>query len=486
MAFLSVMYDDTPHEREYVLYLRKSKGRAGIARQRRDSLAHLKHVGGRVVAEFIDADRTAFAKVGAGPARRAEFDAMLDMLRADTRPIPLGVLAWHADRLDRAVDSAERLIEVCAAGRHPVETARSGSYQLWTPTGRKRFRYDVVDAAYEVDHMIERIEASKREAAAEGRWLGGRRPFGYEPNGITIRPSEAAEIRRVADELLAGTSVRAVARDLNARGVPTSTGGTWIPNAVRRMILRPRNAGLMEHRGEVIGRAQWPAILDEATWRAVRALLLDPSRLTISAPRRHLLSGIAECGICGARMAAATVGSGRDRRRVYKCTQTPHIARNVTALERYITMIVLEWLSQPEAGELLAPTGDDGAVARAVERETLRQRQREAAEMFAAGEIARAQLAAVTAATGKRLAELDQLDAATVHTSALGVFRGGDDVRRVWESLDIERQRAVIREIMRVVVLPIKRGRPKGWTREYGTEWGYFNPDGVLIERRER
>ena len=470
--------------RTAVIYVRISRDKEGaglgVERQRADCEDLARRLGWTVTEVYVDNDISAYS----GKPRPAYHRMLADLQGGRAT----AVLVWHTDRLHRSPAELEEYITICETAGVITQTVKAGHIDLSTPSGRMIARQLGAVARFEVEHMSERRRRAKEATAQAGEWLGGRRPFGYEADGVTIRPSEAAEIRRVADELLAGTSVRAVTRDLNARGVPTSTGGTWTANAVRRMILRARNAGLMEHRGEVIGRAQWPAILDEATWRAVRALLLDPSRLTIGAPRRHLLSGIAECGICGARMIAATVGSGRGSRsrRVYKCTQTPHIARDVTALERYITMIVLEWLSQPEAAELFAPVGDDGAAARAVERETLRRRQREAAEMFAAGEMTRAQLAAVTAATGKRLAELDQLDAATVHTSALGVFRGGDDVRRVWEGLDIERQRAVIREIMRVVVLPIKRGRPKGWTPEYGREWGYFNPDGVLIERRER
>ncbi|MEU8276491.1 magnesium chelatase domain-containing protein [Microbispora bryophytorum] len=496
--------DYSPSPRDYVLYLRKSKGRAGIARQRRDSTTHCDRIGGRIVAEFVDADRTAFSKVGAGPSPRDDYQAMLEYLRADSRPLPVGVLAWHADRLHRDPSESETFITVCAAGRHPVETARSGSYDLTTPTGRKRFRNDVVDAAYEVDHMIERIEAAKTEAAREGRWLGGRRPFGYEPDGVTIRPSEAALLQQAAEDFLAGRSLNSIAKEWSTRGITTSTGTTWSMMQLRRVLLRPRNAGIMEHRGEEVGRAEWPAVLDEPTWRAVCALLNDPARKTTPGPaRRWLGSGIYECGVCGEAgqrdehgraitMIAATSGMGGkgDRSSVpaYRCRldRHAHPIRNAEHLDKYVSMVAIEWLSQPGVAATFTGRGDDGvARARAVEREALRTRETEAAEMFAAGELTRTQLAAMNAKWAARRAELDQADAAVARVSALTPFRDGD-AARVWEGLDLDQRRAVIREIMRVVVLPSKgRGRPKGWTPEYGKEWGYFDPSSIRIEHQE-
>jgi site-specific DNA recombinase len=109
---------------------------------------------------------------------------------------------------------------------------------------------------------------------------------------VTIRESEAAEIRKATDDLLAGMSLHAIARDWNARGVTTSTGNPWKPTEVRKLLARPRNAGLMEHRGEVVGRAEWAAIVDEPLWQAVRALLADEKRRTTTGNARRWLGGV--------------------------------------------------------------------------------------------------------------------------------------------------------------------------------------------------
>jgi len=72
------------------------------------------------------------------------------------------------------------VIRVCAAGGHRAETLTGGSCDVSAANGRKRFRDDADDAACEVGHGRERVLAARAEGAADGRWLGGERPSGWE------------------------------------------------------------------------------------------------------------------------------------------------------------------------------------------------------------------------------------------------------------------------------------------------------------------
>jgi site-specific DNA recombinase len=100
---------------------------------------------------------------------------MLAVLRS--RP-GLTVAAWHADRLTRDPGDTGELIRVGAAGGHLVETPAGGSCDLPAAHGRKRFGDDADDAACGVGHGRARVLAARAEGAADGRWLGGTRPFG--------------------------------------------------------------------------------------------------------------------------------------------------------------------------------------------------------------------------------------------------------------------------------------------------------------------
>ena len=114
----------------------------------------------------------------------------------------------------------------------------------------------------------------------------GRRAFGYAKGGRRVIESEAEEFRRAVDELLAGTPLRLIAKRMNERGAQTTAGNPWHPSEVRTLLRNPRHAGLRVHRGEVVGKGTWPAIIDEDTHRAVVAILSDPDRQPRGRPRR--------------------------------------------------------------------------------------------------------------------------------------------------------------------------------------------------------
>ena len=495
---------------EWVLYLRKSKGRAGIARQRRETTAHLAAIGGRVVAEFVDVDTTAYAKPGQR-ARRDQYAAMLAFLRADRRDAPLGIAGWHTDRLNRSTADADELIEVAADGGHIVETARAGTYDLSTATGRKRFRQDAVDAAFEVDHMTERIEAAKLEAAADGEWLGGRRPFGFKADGVRHKRAEARAIDAACDAVLAEVPENQIRREWTAAGLTGTSGGAWHVTTLRRVLLRPRNAGLMVHRGKVVGRAKWLPVLcaekyrppkgvelapdveeawrgeAEDKWRAVAAVLSDPDRRTSPGPeRRWLGSGIYRCGHpldggeCG---RPVKIGGGNKQgggnRPVYRCSgEQRHVVRDAVILDGWVSGLVCDRLARPDAVALLDGEPDVDAARLRVEVKALRERKAELADMFTAGDIDGLQLKRGSAKLTEQIEELGERLAAAVTVSALDGIAGNPDAAAEWEGLDLARRRAVLAATVKVTILPAPKGRPKG----HRPGDPYFHPEAIRLE----
>lgn len=499
-----------------IIYCRISRDREGaglgIERQREDCEALARRLKYRVIDVYADNDMSAYS----GKPRAGYRQLLADLREGRATE----VLAWHTDRLHRSPVELEEYIDVCEPRGITTHTVKTGPIDLATPSGRMVARMLGAAARFESDHKSDRSKRAKQQKAEAGLWKGGRRPFGYESDGVTLRNDEAGEILKAAALLLSGVSLAGVTRDLNNRGVLTSTGSTWTPRNVTQVLKRPRNAGIMEHQGEEIGAAEWKPIFqredgtaDETTWRAVCALLNDPERRTTPGPaRRWLGSGIYRCGPCveaeaeRVHMICATTGWGKrgpdDRKTIptYKCaTSRRHVARNAAHLDKFVTMLAIEWLARPGFVEAFSVPRDKAAAqARAIERGTLRAQEAEAGEMFAAREMTRAQLATTNKAIAERRAELDEAEAASARVTALTPFlRAAEamagwesldlDRRRavvaaVWESLDLDRHRAVITAIMRVTVLPAGRGRPAGWTPEYGAEWGYFDPNSIKID----
>lgn len=185
-----------------------------------------------------------------------------------------------------------------------------------------------------VDEIRVRTHRGLTGKALKGLSAGGL-PYGYrvtETGQRAIREDQAAVVRRIFADYLAGQSARQIARALNAEGVPSARGRTWAVSAIfgdaRRGIgilanpiyvgrqvwnrsrwvrhpetrlrvrkERPRSEWIEHHHPEL-------AIVDPGTWAAVERRLQRQGRASGSAgrPPRHLLSGILRCGECGGPM----------------------------------------------------------------------------------------------------------------------------------------------------------------------------------------
>jgi DNA invertase Pin-like site-specific DNA recombinase len=76
-------------------------------------------------------------------------------------------------------------------------------------------------ARAESEHKSERIRRQREQVPAAGQYHGGHRSYGYTSDGVHIHEDAAARIREAAARVLAGESVRSIAKDWNARGVPS-------------------------------------------------------------------------------------------------------------------------------------------------------------------------------------------------------------------------------------------------------------------------
>jgi site-specific DNA recombinase len=392
------------------------------------------------------------------------------------------VIVWHLDRLHRQPAELEEYLDV--ARDVPTYSVTSGPLDLSTPSGKMTARIAAAVAAAEVERMKERKRAARDQAAAAGRWTGGRRPFGYQADGVTVVEVEAEAIRWAATALLEETSLNKIAAELNRRGVTTSTGGTWAPTEVRRMLVRPRNAGLMQHRGQEVGPARWPAILDETVWRGVVAKFSDTTRRkNLGRDRRWLLSGLARCEVCGETCKATSAGGhsrGRKMKPGYTCRSGKHVVRDAAELDAYVEAVIIERLRRPDAAELLAPDRRGDVAALLTRDAALRERLEQLGRDFATGDI---DAITLRAGTEQIRHDRERITAELAAASAGSVLAGvadAPDPATVWAGLDLSRKRAIVAVLIDVVILPAHKGRRPGWRAGEP----YFDPASVRIDWR--
>lgn len=427
-----------------VIYTRQSFDRhadnLAVDRQLKACRKLVKERGWTVAAEYVDNDTSATTGV-----QRPGFEAVL-------KARPARVVVWHIDRLLRVTRDLERVIEL---GTN-VHAVKAGHLDLSNPAGRAVARTVTAWSTYETEQKAERQRAANDQRAESGLPYRCQRAFGYEPDGITVRESEAAELRAAAEGVIRGRSLNGLATDLNNRGILTAPGNRWNQTTLKGALLSPRNHGERRHRGEVVGKAAWPAIFDPDTGAAVRAILTDPTRSQAGPPRRYLLSGVMQCGKCGEPVVGAFV---KTKGETYRCP-TLHLSRQSPPVDEYVTEVVAARLSLPDAVELFAGKGS-ADLARSLndERALIRARLDGLAEAFAAGDIDRQQLNAGTRRQRARLEEIDRDLAATVAEPDLADVVGAVDVLDAIEAKPLEVRRKIIDRVCRVTLLPVGSGR---------------------------
>lgn len=432
----------------------------GVARQIADCEAEAKRRGWSIVQRYTDNDVSATRS-----KRRPEYLRML--ADAEARRIS-GLIVWDVDRLTRTPRELEDVIDLADKAGLALASV-GGDIDLSTPQGRLTARLKGSVARHETEQMSRRIRRKFDERALAGS-RHGFVAYGYRRSAgrDTLDPAEARVIRRTAERLLAGETMRSIVATLNASGTASPRGIAWSSTALRQVMVRERNAGLRRHRGQVIGRGDWPAILTEDVYGRVMALLSDPSRRSNKgATRRHLLTGIARCGRegCEGNMIvnpgrAQTLKSGAVKRQppAYVCRTCTRVRRKQSTVDELVEAVMIGRLSRPDALAALA-TGDPAEAERAREAvAALEARLELAADGFAEGTLTGPQLKRITAKLQPQIAHERAVLATSAGRSGVAELAGPEAEKR-WRAAPLDVRRAVIETMCTVTILPSGSGR---------------------------
>ncbi|WP_072806695.1 recombinase family protein [Rhodococcoides yunnanense] len=450
-----------------IIYTRVSADQAGnqrsVTEQEKECRAVCERNGWKVAQVLTDND------IGASRHSRKDRPAY-NTLDAVLNPGDV-LVTWEASRAQRDLRAYVDLRDLCA--KRGVLWSYSGrTYDLTEGGDRFGTGLDALLAEREAEQIRERVLRAMKANKEAGR-PHGRTPYGYKAErndagdlqSWVIRQDQADVIRGVVDRVLSGESMRSVCRDLDSRGVPTPGGrqekpggeedrrGLWNSSTLRRLILNPTLAGKRVHAGKVVGDGTWAPIISEGTHYRLVALLTDESRLTHRGTRpASLLSGIALCGVCGARLA-----SKRSRRESYYSCPVRHcVARTVRLVDPYVESVLIQWLEGVDV--LTFAVEDDPDAQNAVqELAELRARLDEFADAAADGQMSPDALGKVEAKLNKKIAAVEErLSKRPVAAAVTDV--AGPDAEKHWAGLEIERKRQVVHELMDVRIDPATSG----------------------------
>lgn len=302
-------------------------------------------------------------------------------------------------------------------------------------------------------------------------------PHGPQHYGLLIEydPGTGRAVRRVIDEpaaavvreaarrILAGETPTAVAKDLNARGVPSPTGRRWVGNNLLRTISAPAMAGLRVYRGQVLDdvTGTWPAILTVDEYRRLQQIRHDPERRTHrnGAHVKSLLVGIGRCGVCGGPLGTVTRKRATDRVTIYRCRAQFCVSRHAAEVDQLVTDVIIARLSRPDfAADLAAASDDPGVHSAAEDVARLRAKLDEARRLVDDDRLSLESLADLEQRTFPRLRAAEQR-ARPRHIPDVLVETAGADAAVRWAATSISARREIVRALVEVELL---KAPPRG------------------------
>jgi DNA invertase Pin-like site-specific DNA recombinase len=417
----------------------------GVARQLADCHTLATSLGWTVAQEYVDNDLSAYS----GKERPA-YQQMLADIQEGLRD---AVLVYHLDRLTRRPIDLEHFLAVIASAKVLHVRFFASGMDLASGDGYLVARMLAAVAAEESTAKSRRVRRKLDEVAASGKPHGGyHRPFGYEIDKETVRESEAAVVREVVARFIAGESLRSLCMGLDAQGVRTVAGGGWRTSTLRAMLTSGRIAGLRRHRGQIIGRASWPAIISPHDRDRVLARIAEMGASRQRTPHRYLLSGLLRCGRCGGTLFA----SRRATTRRYVCLSGPdhggcgRITITAEPVEQLIADAVLYRLDTPELADALAgrAAADDRALALADALAADRAKLEELTDLWTSNQISGTEWMRARRVIEDRIHDSERQLSHTTRTEALVGLGHGDALRDQWTGLNLSRRVAIVRAVL--------------------------------------
>lgn len=461
-------------QRRAVIYARISLDLAegaGVARQVEDCRDLAARNGWEVVA--VESDNSVSAYSG---RTRPGFEAVLEHVRsgrADT------LVCWHLDRVARkAADLATVLDLRHASPNLAVVPVRGTAIYADDASGRMTAEILTSVSGYESAHKGERVARARRQAVESGALPA--RTYGYDPE--TDEPIEpaASAVRAAYDALLREQSIAAAQRALLAVDAAAPASRT----AVRAMLTRPAYAGIAYYRGveRPDVEATWEALVSEADYRRVQAILARPARRYAKhdrGARSALLSGLLLCGRCGEPMTASSIhgGQGGARYGVYTCLSgRDHLRRKRQEMDAWVVALAMTRLGLPDAQASVLPRDPaPGADDLAAQWAQVRDRRSEAADLWAAGSMPTADYQRLSAQLSIDLEALEERLAALQTSPETGAPLPADPAFAL-VGTSLAGLRAAIATLMTVTAHPVGRGG--------GPRVRRFDPATVRVEWR--
>lgn len=356
----------------YARYSTERQNEASIADQLRVCREYATARGWTLTAEYTDEGIS-----GAALGNRPGVQRALAALATGDR-----LIVNDLSRLSRSQDLAPLLTRLRHRGIRVIGV--QDGFDSDSPTARMQAGLSGIMSEEYRAMISARTHSALKLRAEQGKPTGGKP---YDQDAIT---------REIFHRFASGETMKAIAADLNRRGIPSpganwksrnGTRGRWLVSALHailhnekyvgrkvwnraRMVKDPdtgKRTRVLRHESEWIVR-ETESLIDPATWRKVQARFTRTTKGRGGQPR-YLLSGLLECALCGSKLIV--VGGSQHR---YVCGTYhgggEHACSNRLSVPREIAE---ELILEPVINDLLSPA----AIAEAVKAMRVERAQAE-------------------------------------------------------------------------------------------------------------
>jgi site-specific DNA recombinase len=355
------------------VYARKSNDQLGLTDEQKSVTRQVEHArayavrkGWTVLEECVFVDD---AVSGAEFATRPGFVRLMRALKPYP-PFQILVMAEESRLGREQIEVAYALKQLAQAGVRVWLYLEDRERTLGSPTDKLLMSVTAFADELEREKARQRTYDALARKARAGQVTGGV-VFGYRNREVVgsdgrrqyvereIAPEEAAVVRRIFELSASGVGVRRIAIVLNDQGAlaptPRRNGRprSWAPSSVREILYRDLYRGVVVwnriRKRDVWGlkrylprpEREWVRldapelrIVDDALWAAAHRRLEDTrasylwatnGKLNGRAPAvkaiesKYLLTGFAQCALCGGSMMARSRDYGSRRRYSYLC-----------------------------------------------------------------------------------------------------------------------------------------------------------------------
>lgn len=295
---------------------------------------------------------------GRGAKKRTQFQRMIAMAQRRPRPFDC-ILLWKFSRFARS--RADSVLYKTLLRRLGIDVI-----SVSEPLGSDKTSIlveamiEAMDEYYSLN-LAEEVRRGMREKVVRGEPVTVP-PFGYRmrEKQFVPDPDEAAAVRLMYSDCLAGAAEGEIAEKLNAMGLRTRRGGNWEARAVRYILQNPAyrgalrwnpNGALGRHPSEgetLLAENCHEPIVSKELWNAVQRRL-KPSTCHRRGAPKCMLRGLVFCSNCGSPLIPSSYGNMQCRGyshgfcKVSHCISTQKLESMViTLLENDLQIITLK------------------------------------------------------------------------------------------------------------------------------------------------